>query len=65
MTRPNKRFGSNARCVMRGWGIPYLYVAEDYGRASTEAKRRAPLLTVDDGEPIEVEVPDTGWRDLF
>ena len=47
-------------------GVRYSYAAEHYRRVSgPEAARRVLLLTVDDGEPIEVSVPDTGWWDLF
>jgi len=47
-------------------GIRYSYAAEHYRRVSgPEAARRVLLLTVDDGEPTEVAVPDTGWWDLF
>lgn len=47
-------------------GIRYSYAAEHYRRVSgPEAARRVLILTVDDGEPTEVMVPDTGWWDLF
>jgi hypothetical protein len=47
-------------------GVRYSYAAEHYRNVSgPEAARRVLTLTVDDGAPIEVAVPDTGWWDLF
>jgi hypothetical protein len=47
-------------------GVRYSYAAEHYRRVSgPEAKERVLLLTVDDERPVRVNVPDTGWWDLF
>jgi hypothetical protein len=47
-------------------GIRYSYADEHYRRVNgAQAKERVLLLTVDDGKPVRVAVPDTGWWDLF
>lgn len=47
-------------------GVRYSYAAEHYRRVGgPEAERRVLQLFVDDREPVEIPVPDTGWWDLF